>query len=852
MAFSAFTTLSRVDIARQLRTSLTEGLSSAEAGRRLREHGLNRIIGSEVSWLHILSRQFASPFIYMLVAASVLAYILGEVIDGSMIILFVLINAVLGFYQEYRSEQTVRLLQKYVVHRAQVIRDGKEQTVESTQIVSGDLIILSPGDIVPCDIRLVSDERLQVNESILTGETVSVTKSSSPSAARETQIYKATNMCFSGTVVVSGEACGIATATGRETVIGDIAKLTTETVHVSTFEKGIARFSKFILRLILVTLVCMFVANIAIKGHGADIPELIIFSIALAVSVIPEALPVVTTFSLSRGALRMAKNKVVVKRLSAIEDLGSIEILCTDKTGTLTENIMTVADQYAHASAPVIRLAALASHPPKGGHESENAFDEAIWKALDTDGRSAVNAAHMLHELPFDPSTRRNVVVTRDGDRHLLISRGAPEEVLRRSRDVSPELRQRVSGWMSAQGRRGRRVIAVSWKVVEMPGDITGEERDLTFAGLVAFEDPLKPTTLDAVQTAKTLGVQVKILTGDSPDVAGAVGYQIGLATSPDDVMTGDELDQLPLHEQEAAVFRTSVFARVSPEQKYRIIQILQKSHEVGFLGEGMNDAPALKIANVALVVHDASDIAREAADIVLLKKSLHVIVDGIREGRQVFANTTKYIKATLTSNFGNFYAVAVASLLIDFLPMLPLQILLVNLLSDFPMIAIAADTVDSADLQTPRKYDIKEIAMFATILGVVSTIFDFIFFGLFYRISPEVLQTNWFIGSILTELLLLFSIRTRFLFTRARRPSGILIWLSVSACIATLVIPFLPFAQETFHFTPPTMTHFFIIIGVAVAYFAVTEIVKLMYVRFTNHQTTTSRHRRGAPVPIR
>ncbi len=834
MPFSSYTHASIPNVEREFGVASEQGLFPKDVETRVHKYGQNVLGGTEITWLHILRRQFTSPFIYLLVGAAFLAYILGEAIDGTMILLFVAINTFLGFYQEYRSEQTVRLLQKYTLHRARVLREGKEMTINSTDVVPGDIVLLSPGDMVPCDIRVVVDEHLMLNESVLTGESVNVSKLSSTLRSAATQIFEATNICFSGTVVVSGEGRGIAIGTGKDTVIGGIAKLTGETEHVSTFEKGIGKFSRFILRLILVTLVFMFVANIAIKKGTADIPALVIFSIALAVSVIPEALPVVTTFSLSRGALRLAKNKVVVKRLSAIEDLGSIEILCTDKTGTLTENVMTVADFLPLRDAPLLQLATLAAQPASHDKKSVNSFDDALWRYNKQNEHGNIPASRIIHEIPFDPSIRRNIVIVDTGPRRMLISRGAPEEVVKHCQALPQEENTRILGWIAGQGMRGRRVIAVAWKDVGSEiQDAQSAENGLQFAGIVAFEDPLKSSTIDAVSTAKALGVRVKILTGDSPEVAGAVGHQIGLASSPTDVMTGDTLARLSVEKQRETVERISVFARVSPEQKYTIIQLLQKNHEIGFLGEGMNDAPALKIANVALVVNDAADIAREAADIVLLKKSLKVIVDGIQEGRQVFANTTKYIKATLTSNFGNFYAVAIASLLIDFLPMLPLQILLVNLLSDFPMIAVAADTVDREDLQTPRQYDIKEIAMQATILGIVSTVFDFIFFGLFYKISPEVLQTNWFIGSIITELFLLFSIRTKFFFIKARRPSAILVWLSASAFVVTMLLPFIPLAREIFHFSRPTLMHLGIILGVAVAYFVTTEIVKLLYVRF-------------------
>ena len=830
MSFATYTAKGVENILKEFTVGRDQGLSSVEVRARQVKYGANEIRGKQQTWLRILGRQFISPFIYLLVGAAVLAFIFGEMIDGTMIIVFVLINALLGFYQEFKSEKTVHMLNQFVVRKAKVLREGKLEIVEHANIVPGDIVSVEPGDFIPADIRFISQDALTVNESVLTGESVPVQKTAEVLPTEGKEIFEANNIGFSGTTVMSGQGIGVVFGTGKSTVIGDIAHLTEEAVHVSSFEKGITRFSRFILRLILVTLVFVFIANVVIKGGKADIGELIIFSIALAVSVIPEALPVVTTFSLSRGALHLAKNKVVVKRLSAIEDLGSIEILCTDKTGTITENKLTVADHYQHAALSPVWYGSLGSLHMKEG-SVENPFDTALTDALTEADHKRLTEYACVHEVPFDPLKRRNLVIVERAGVRELISRGAAEEILKRCKAITPDSTERVHGWIAAQGKRGCRVIAVA-RVPHTAAvtDIANSERDMEFIGLIAFHDPLKQSTLEALQKAKSLGVRVKILTGDSAEVAGAVGFQVGLAATPEQVMTGEELERLSPGDQHTAVETYSVFARVSPQQKYNIIKLLQEKYEVGFLGEGINDAPALKIANVALVVDHASDIAREAADIVLLKQSLKVVIDGVQEGRRVFANTMKYIRATLTSNFGNFYAIAIASLIIDFLPMLPLQILLVNLLSDFPMIAVAADTVDDEELRAPKQYQIKEVALLATLLGVVSTVFDFIFFGLFYRISPSVLQTNWFIGSILTELILLFSIRTYLPFFKARRPSHILLFLTIGAAALTILLPFIPFAQRVFSFSPPTLIHMSMIIFIVLVYFCTTEIVKLLY----------------------
>lgn len=834
-SFQRFAALSRDEIEAQLETS-EAGLTKEQAKQGLQRWGANSLINHATHWSAILRRQFVSTFVYLLFGAAVISLLLGEYIDGSMILLFILINAGLGFYQEFHSEHTVALLSRYVVRTTKVVRDGVTQDLPTAQLVPGDLIHLEAGDMVSADLRFIETHDLTVDESVLTGESVPVAKQIQPIDRIDLEPHQASNIGFTGTTIASGHATGIVFATGQASVLGDIAQLATETNRVSSFEKGINRFSVFILRLIVVTLLFLFVTNLLIKsGGGVGWVELAIFSIALAVSVIPEALPVVMTFSLSRGALRLAKNQVVVKRLSAIEDLGSIEVLCTDKTGTLTENALRIVSISSSDENSTLRWAAVASSAPDSRkHEPNNAFDLAIWNRLSDTERQAVARYRTIEEIPFDPERRRNSRLVEQTGQQNLIVRGAPELLLEYCQ-LTPEERHQHLNWVAEQGKLGCRVIAICVKQLngQTTYQPTDETTDLTLVGLLAFADPIKPSTAAAVAKAERLGLRIKILTGDSREVAGAVAKEIGLITDPAKVITGEEILKQSPADQLASVENYSVFARVSPQHKYHIIKLLQHSNEVGFLGEGINDAPALKAANVALAVEGAADIAREAADIVLLKQDLEVIVDGIREGREVFANTIKYLKITLASNFGNFYAIAVASLLIDYLPMLPLQILLVNLLSDFPMIAIAADSTDPEELRRPRNYDVKEVALIATILGAVSSVFDFIFFAIFSRLGEAQLHVYWFIGSILTELALIFSLRTRQWAWRALRPSAVLIWLTGGAAVITITLPFLHWAQRTFSFIEPEISKLWLVLGIVVTYALLSELVKRLYYHF-------------------
>lgn len=840
----AYTHQSIADIVRIFNVDPNRGLTHEEVAARVAKYGKNEFENRHASGWSILARQFKSPFTYLLLAATILALGLGEITDSVFILVFIAINVFFGFYQEYHSEKTAELLAQLVVNRARVVRENKESVIAGTALVPGDIVIVQTGDIIPADLRFIEVQGLIIDESILSGESIPVAKTAAPQTKTTGQINDAVNIGFSGTAVMEGRARGIVCAIGPDTAIGDIGRLTAETKRISSFEKGLRIFSKFILRMVGVTLIFIFGANLLIKGRGLDISEFTIFAIALAISVIPEALPVVTTFSLSRGAAHLARRKVIVKRLSAIEDLGGIEVLCTDKTGTITENKLTVAEVLKTTDEDPLIWAALAAPFLKEKHaEPNNAFDTALWETLNAETRAKLRAFTHHAEIPFDPERKRNSVLTQN-ESFELISRGAPEAVIDRCTGLTPTARTKIINWCKQEGADGKRVISVAKKTVrQIPNSLAQAEHGLVFIGCISFIDPLKPTAIDAIKKANSLGVQLKIITGDAAEVAGAVGYKIGLIDKPTHVITGEIFERLPHDQQERTLREHTVFARVSPRQKFLLVKMLERNYEVGYLGEGINDAPALKIANVALVVDTAADIAREAADIILLKKNLLTIIEGIAEGRKVFANTIKYIKATLASNFGNFYAVAIASLLIDFLPLLPIQILLVNLLSDVPMIAIAGDTVDPQEITRSRSYDIKEIALIATMLGLVSTIFDFIFFALFYRLGPSTLQTNWFIASIITELVFLFSIRTRLTCFKSRRAAWPIFLLTGTAAITTVVLPFTHTGQTLFKFIRPETPILILIGGLTIVYFITTEIVKHFYYASIGNHHKRKRH---------
>ncbi|HTK05097.1 MAG TPA: HAD-IC family P-type ATPase [Candidatus Eisenbacteria bacterium] len=820
------------DVLSALGTDVARGLSSEEALARLGRLGKNEIARQNKTALDILIRQLTSPFIFLLVVAAAVAFVTGEHFDASMIVLFTAINTGLGFFQEYRAEKAVEVLMRYWSHKTHTIRDGATLLVEAADLVPGDIVRFQAGDKIAADVRFISVTNLSVDESVLTGESVDVYKISSPLDSAPKEYFQASNIGFSGTAVLTGEASAVVIATGKNAALGDIAKLTAETKTTSAFEKEIAAFSTFIMKLVIVTIAFMFGLNVLLKGTGR-LQELLIFSIALTVGVIPEALPVVSTVSLSRGALRLARKKVIVKRLSAIDDLGSIDILCTDKTGTITKNELVVSHVLAADSEACVKAALLASSfIGENAKQQNNAFDVALWTHAAPAAQDDAKRAVKLAELPFDPVRRRNSVLLRNPDgRNVMITRGSPDDIIKLASNIGD--RQSLEEHIVREGLAGNRVIAVAVKRnVGAEARLKDEEHDLEFLGLISFQDPLKESAVAAARKAKHLGVQIKIITGDSKEVAGAVAHKIGIIDDPHKVVTGERLEAMSVEERHLAVHDFHVFARMNPRQKFSVLQLLQETKAVGFLGEGFNDAPGLKMANVGLAVEGASDIAREAADVILLNSSLSVIFDGIEEGRRTFGNTIKYLKVTLASNFGNFYSVAIASLLIPYLPMLPLQILLLNLLSDFPMITIATDTIDAADLKNPKKYDARHIIIFTTILGFVSSVFDFTTFAIFRMFGEGILQTTWFTVSVLTELALIYSLRTSRPFYKAARPPAHIVFLTAGAAITAVGLPFTAFGQRVFHFVSPEPRFVFASLAIVSIYFIATETVKLWLVR--------------------
>lgn len=794
------------------------GLSSHEAAKRLLTYGKNALPQPKYRFLKLLGRQFKGIFNILLIIAGFVTLFLGGGIDAAFLFLFVFLSISLSLYQEHKSNAAADTLRSYLVRTITVRRDNVDVEVSIDDLVPGDILKLESGDIVPADAVIRHTTSLQVDETTFTGESVPVTK-----VATQSDSYSDENMLLQGVVIIRGAAFVEVIATGINTKLAGIAKTVSEVQSESELNKGLDRISRFIMKVTVITLTFVVIANIFIDGNSTDIPALLVFAIALAVSVIPEALPLVMTFALSHNAVKLAKKNVIVKRLSSVQDLGTIEVLCSDKTGTITENHLVFSNVFKNSASqyhPLV-LSRLASHDLDEAHPEP--FDRATNEVLDEAMRKEVASFELLEEEAFDPKERSNGSVVKQRGRTLHIRRGSPEYFI----EKGIVAKEAVAAWIEAEEVQGRRILGVSYDAGFGP----------IFGGMISFTDQLKPTTIATIAAARELNVAITIITGDSKRVAEAVGREIGLVTEADEVIEANDFFLLPPHEQHERVAKIRVFARTTPDHKLEIIELLKHQFTVGFLGEGINDAPALKAAHVSMVVQSASDVARETADIILVKSDLGVIIEGIRFGRETYTNILKYIRATLVSNFGNFYAVAIGSLFISFLPMLPKQLLLLNLLSDFPMLAIAFDRVGREEVARPQRYDFRALYIMFITLGLVSTAFDFMYFALFYRISPEVLQTNWFIASALTEILLVFSIRSMLPIEKAGRPANVIIWLSVLAFAAALIIPVFPPTARFFEFNQPSLQHLIIIVTLALLYLATTELVKRPLVRFLNRE---------------
>ncbi len=855
LALAHLSEMGRSDIQvvlKEMHSSL-DGLTQGQVDRRRELHGPNLVAHEKPDpWYAQLFRNFRTPFTMLLSVLAVISFLTGDPAGGMVITAMAFISVTLGFFQEYRSNQAAEKLKAMVTNNATVLRRSNEMAPRKVEepiqnLVPGDILYLSAGDMVPADLRLIACKDLFVSQSVLTGESMPVEKSQDPGGAAFPNPLETPTLCFMGSNILSGSATAIVIRTGVQTYLGALAKTVVGRRALTSFETGVNRFTLLMLRFLLVMVPLVFLINGFLKHNWF---ESFMFAVAVAVGLTPEMLPMIVTVNLAKGALLMSRKKVIVKRLNSIQNFGAMDVLCTDKTGTLTQNkvaLLKYEDADGFKCRKTLEYAYLNSFYQTG---LKNLLDVAVLAYTDLERSLKPQANYKkVDEIPFDFVRRRmSVVVEENGKRDLLICKGALEEISNICTQVEidgdrtpldPEMRQDLLAVTNDLNEDGLRVIAVAYR--EMPTDhpayTAKDEKDLILLGYLAFLDPPKETTKPAIELLKKHGVAVKVLTGDNAAVTRKVCDQVGIDAGT--ILTGPEIDALgdgDLAERAESCF---VFAKLSPTQKERIVRALhQKDHVVGFLGDGINDAPALRASDVGISVDNAVDIAKESADIILLEQSLLVLADGVLEGRKVFGNIVKYIKMGASSNFGNMFSMLGASALLPFLPMLPVQILIQNLLYDISQTAIPLDRVDAEYLAVPRKWEISEIARYMVFIGPISSVFDYTTFALMWFVfganSPDkqaLFQSGWFVEGLLTQTLIVHVIRTQkipFLQSRAA-PGLILTTLAVMAL--GIFIPFSPWAARI-GFVPLPLSYFGFLALTLLSYGVLTQVVKTWFIR--------------------
>jgi Mg2+-importing ATPase len=815
--------------------SSADGLTSAVADARLRELGRNELAARGLRWKVLdFLRSAANPLVIILLVAAGASALLGEITGAVIIAGIVFLSAAINFWQTFTSDLAVKRLQQQVAPTATVRRDGAWRELPRHQLVVGDVIRLSAGDLVPADARLIEAVDLHVDQAALTGESLPAEKAASSAALSSTE-PDSPSLVFLGTSIVSGTATAVTFASGRDTTFGDIAERLAARPDETEFERGMRGFGALILKTVVFLVLFILVVNISL---GRNALESLLFSVALAVGLTPEFLPMITTVTLARGATQMAREKVIVKHLSAIQNLGGIDILCSDKTGTLTTGTMSLnaaLDPFGRPSDRALFLAQLNSRLETG---IKSAFDAAILARP----LAATDSFRKTDEIPFDFERRRLSIVAEKDGAHMLVSKGAPESVLSVCSSFESDgavhplddaSRARCVSVFREASAQGLRALAVAQRQVPGPGGFTvSDEKELTLAGFLTFADQPLEGAAESLAKLREDGVTVKIISGDNELVTKHVCGLVGLPGAR--IVLGSDIERL----DEAALARvaeqTDVFARVAPAQKLRILRALKSSgHVVGYLGDGINDAPSLHAADVGISVAGAVDVAREASDIILLERRLDVLHAGIIAGRRAFANVLKYLLMGTSSNFGNMFSMAGAALFLPFLPMLPTQILLNNFLYDLAQIAIPTDNVDLSYLRRPQRWNIQLIRNFMVTLGPVSSVFDFLtFFVLlrYFHFGESLFHTGWFIESLMTQSLVLFVIRTV-----ARpwtsRPSGPLVATTLAVVAIGAALPYTPVAA-TLGFTPLPLSYFGFLFLAVGAYLALVEIVKAQVMR--------------------
>ena len=818
------------EVLKELESS-PDGLTDEEAKKRLEKYGYNTIKEKEkLTTFELFINQFKSPLILLLIFAAGVSYYTEDKTDAIIILFIVFISGILGFWQEKGATDTVKKLLSLVKITASVIRNKIKKEIPVEEVVPGDVIVVSAGDVVPADCLLLESKDLFVNEAILTGEPFPVEKEPDVLPS-ETPLNKRKNILFMGTSVVGGYGKAVVVKTGKHTEFGKISQKLKLSKEETEFERGIRRFSYILAQIALIMTFIIFAVNIYFNRPFMDS---LLFALALAVGITPALLPAIVSINLSYGARRMADKKVIVKRLVSIENFGSVNVFCSDKTGTLTEGKIEVYD-YKNAKnkkdEEVLKYAYINAIYETG---YKNPIDEAVknFKKFD------ISNYKKLDELPFDFLRKKLTVLVKKGDKNLMITKGAFENILEicskvkidgEEKDIK-SFKTQIEDLFRQYGKEGFRVVAVAYKDTDKTEITFDDEKDMVFFGFVLFHDPLKEDIKETINNMKNLGIQLKILTGDNRYVAAHIGKQLGIPENK--MLTGEDLEYY--HEQALIkkVNDVHIFAELEPMQKERVVRALSKAgNVVGYMGDGVNDLSALHSADVGISVNNAVDIAKEAADFVLLEKSLKVLLDGIKEGRKTFINTIKYIFMTTSANFGNIISMAGASFILPFLPMLPTQVLATNLLTDLPVMTIPSDKVDKEWIDKPKRWNLKFIKKFMVYFGLLSSFFDFLTFGallLVFKMTPDEFRTGWFVVSVLTELVILWILRTKKPMFKSK-PSTLLFISSLIMFVITLILPYTPIGK-LIDLVPLPLTTMFALICIIILYGAANEFAKHLF----------------------
>ena len=805
----------------------------------------------------ILLSQFKSPILLLLIGAAALSFFLKEAVDGSVILAIILASAALGFQHEYRASRAVSKLLELVQTQTSVVVDGAPAQVPSDQIVPGDVILLSAGSMLPGDALILDSTNLFVDQAALTGESFPVSKQPGAVAA-DAALTARTNVLYAGSHIVSGSAKAMVVAVGSHTELGSIAQTLRTQRPETEFEHGIRKFGILLIELTILLTLGVFMINIARQQPALDS---FLFALALAVGLTPQLLPAIISVNLSRGAVEMAKARVIVKRLSSIENLGSMNVLCSDKTGTLTLGVVRLhltCESSGVSSPKVLQYAQLNAGLQSG---FKNPIDDALIASA-TAGFS--NGVKSLGELPYDFIRKRLSVAINDGSEKLLITKGALKTVLdvcdtaAFADGIKPvtDVRDQLEKLYQQFSDQGYRVLGVATRKLE---DVSGPlqpdvEAHMEFEGFIVLEDPLRPEIAQTVARLQSQGVELKVITGDNRLVAARLGKELGLSNS--DVLTGSDLHTITDRALFQQVATKQIFAEIEPNQKERIVTALKKrGYVVGYIGDGINDGAALHAADAGISVANAVDVAKEAADFVMLEPGLDVLINAVQEGRRTFANTMKYIFMATSANFGNMFSLAGASLLINFLPLLPKQVLLMNFITDIPEVTIASDSVDAEQMNVPQRWDIHLLRKFMIVFGILSSAFDYATFALLLGLHVDaastvpnaphpMFQTGWFVESVVSASLIVLVIRSRRPFLKSR-PSPALLWSTLAIIAITLALPFSPLAT-VFGFVPPKPIIMVAIAGIIIVYVASAEIAKRIF-----WKSVSAPKKNAAPLPL-